>query len=109
MGIRAVTSQLKVSHDTTVRKTRNQAERMERNLTGKRDHFSEWKEDRSTEMWDGAHGVKREDRAEATIGPFKWNLVNALKEHGFSNLHQPHPENTRDHHCAQTLVKTVHH
>ena len=35
-------------------------------------------------MWDGAHGAKHEDRAEAMTGPFKWELVNAMKEYGFS-------------------------
>ena len=40
VGIRAVTSQLDVSCDTTKRKTKNQAERIERNLAGKQEHSS---------------------------------------------------------------------
>ena len=68
MGIRAVTSQLEISCDTTMKKTKNQAKRIEWKLTGKREHLSEWREYGSTEMWDGAHDVKHEDRAEAMTG-----------------------------------------
>ena len=91
MGIRAVTSQLEISYDTTMEKTKNQSERIERNLTGKQKHLSEWTEHGSTEMWDGAHNVKHEESgskdwtlAEAKTGLFKWDLVNASKGHGFS-------------------------
>ena len=38
MEIRAVTSQMEVSFDTTKEKTRAHAERIERNLTGKREY-----------------------------------------------------------------------
>ena len=59
-----------ISYDTTT-KTKDQAERIERNLTGKQEHLSEWKEHGSIEMWNGAHNVKHEERVEAMTGPFK--------------------------------------
>ena len=41
MGIRAATSQLEVSFDTTTKKTRAHAERIERKLTGEREYSDE--------------------------------------------------------------------
>ena len=81
MGIRAVTSQLEVLHETTKKKTKAHAERIERNLTGKQGNSNEGQEHDGKEMWDGTHNIKHDDRAEAMTGLFKWDLVNASKEH----------------------------
>ena len=61
MGIRAATSQLEVSCDTTKKTTKTHAERIERNLTGKQEHAIEGKEHEGNEMWDGTHNIKHDD------------------------------------------------
>ena len=78
--------QLEVWSDTTLRKIKNQGERIEWNLTGKREkNLSECKDDRSKGMWHGAHGAKHEDRAEATTGPFEvGSCETASNGHGFA-------------------------
>ena len=91
-----------------MRKTKNQAERIERSLTGKQEHFSEWKERGHPEVWDGAHNEKHEDRAEAMTGLFKWGPCECVEGTRIFNLHQPYPGNTRNHHCAQILVEAAH-
>ena len=50
--------QLEVSHDTTMKKSRAIAERIQRNLTGKREYFDERNEHEGNEMWDGTHNIK---------------------------------------------------
>ena len=86
MGIRAVTSQLETSFDITVKKTRKQAERIEKSLTGKQgDYTSRECERERYAMWDGTLNVGHEDRSETMTGPFKWDLVNASKGHSFSS------------------------
>ena len=65
------------------KKTRAHAERIERNLTGKRE-YSKGNEHQGNELWDGTHNMKLYDSAEAITGPFKRDLVNASREHGFS-------------------------
>ena len=57
--------------------TRAHVEKIESNLTGKREHPDEMS------CWTG-HNIKHDDRAEAMTGPFKWGLVHASKEHAFS-------------------------
>ena len=84
MGTRAATSELEMSFDTTKKRTRAHAERFERNLTGKREYPDEVNEHDGHDMWDGTHNMKHDFGAQATTGPFKWDLVNASKEHGFS-------------------------
>ena len=108
MGIRAVTPQLDTSFETTVNKTRTQADRIENSQTGKQRDKSWESGTERYEMLDGTQNVEHEDRSETMTGPFKWDLVNASKGHGFFILHQPHHENTRDHRCAQNLVEIGH-
>ena len=48
------------------------------------DNPNEGKEQERNEMWDGTHNIKHDDTAEAMTGAVKWDLVNALKAHGFS-------------------------
>ena len=84
-GIRAVTSQLETSFNVTMKKTRTQAERIERSLTGKQRDIKRWRSEREGyEMWDGSRDVGQEDRRETMTGPFKRDLVNASTGHGFS-------------------------
>ena len=73
---------VEVFFDTTKKKTRAHAKRIQRNLTGKREYPNEVKQYEG--KWDGTHNIKHDNRAEAMIGPFKWDLVNASKGHGFS-------------------------
>ena len=80
--LRAVTSQLEVSFDTTKKKTRDHAERIERNLTGKRERPYERNEHEGKDLRDGTDNIERDDTAEAMTGPFKWDLLKASK--GFS-------------------------
>ena len=86
MGIRAVTSQLETSFEITVKKTRTQADRIEKSLTGKQTDYTNWQCERGRyEMWDGTQNVEHEDRSETMTGPSKWDLVTASKGHGFSS------------------------
>ena len=86
MGIRAVTSQLEASFDITMKKTRKQAKRIEKSLTGKQRDYRNWDRERvGYEMWDGSQNVGHEDKRETLMGPFQWDLVNASKGHGFSS------------------------
>ena len=80
MGIRAVTSQLEISFDIAAKKTRKQAERNEKNLTG----------NMKVKEKDTKCGTERKTLDTKTgerqmTGPFKWDLVNASKGHGFSS------------------------
>ena len=102
---KAVTSQLETSFVITVKKTKAQADRIEKSLAGKQRDTSRESGTEKHEMWDGTLNVELEDRTETMAGPFKWDLVSASKGHGLF-FHQPHPENTRDHHCGQNLVET---
>ena len=52
-------------------------------MTGKQEYPNEVEDHKGNEMWDGTHNIKHDDRAEAMTGPFKWDLVNASKGHGF--------------------------
>ena len=52
--------------------------------------------------------VKQEERIETMAGPFKWDLMDAAKGIGFFILHQPNPEDARDHHCTQAMDETGH-
>ena len=81
MGIRAATSQLEVSFDTTTKKTRAHAERIERKLTGEREYSDDTTESEGNELH-GTHTtqIKTTERT----GPFKFGLVNASKGHVFS-------------------------
>ena len=85
MGIRAVTSQLETSFEITVKKTRAQADRIEKSLTGKQRDTSWESGTERYEMWDGTQHVEHEDRSETMTGLFKWDLVCASKGHGFSS------------------------
>ena len=86
MGIRAVTSQLEISFDITVKKTETQADRIEKSLTGRQRDYTNWECERERyEMRDGSQNVGHEDRRETMTGPLKWDLVNASKGHGFSS------------------------
>ena len=58
MGIRAVTSQLETSFEITVKKTRAQAERIEKSLTGTQGDTSCESGTEKYEMWDGAQNMK---------------------------------------------------
>ena len=86
MGIRAVTSQLETSLEITVKKTRVQADRIEKSLPGKqKDTSFESGTKKKYQMWDGAPNVEHEERTGTMTGPFKWDLVNASKGDGFSS------------------------
>ena len=67
MGIRAVTSQLETSFDITVKKTRKQADRIEKSLTGKQRDITSCECERY-EMWDGTQNVGHEDNDGLSIG-----------------------------------------
>ena len=75
IGLRAVTSQLEVSYDTTKKKTRAHAERIQRDLTGKPD-------ERNEVGRDAQHQARRQSGA--MTGPFKLELVDESKGHSFS-------------------------
>ena len=79
---RAVTSQLETSFVITVKKTKAQADRIEKSLAGKQKDTRCESETTKLEMWDGALNVEDEDRTETMTGPFKWDLVNASKGNG---------------------------
>ena len=71
MGIRAVTSQLETSFEITVKKTRAQADRVEKSQAGKQKDTSCESGTAKYEMWDGALNVEHDDRTETMIRPFK--------------------------------------
>ena len=48
------------SMNTTKKKSKTQAERIERNLTGKQEHPSEWKEHGGDDMWDGTQTERKQ-------------------------------------------------
>ena len=58
MGIRAVTSQLETLFEITVKKTRAQADRIEKSLAGKQKDTSYESETAKYEMWDAALNVE---------------------------------------------------
>ena len=65
-------------------KTRKQAERVGKSLTGKQGDYTSWECERERyEMWDGTQNVGHEDRRETMTGPFNCDLVNASKGYGF--------------------------
>ena len=55
------------------------------------------------ELWNGTHNLKSDDSAEAMTGPFKWDLVNAVKEHGFLSPSAA-PCKLTEHDCKNCLL-----
>ena len=80
MGIRAVTT-LTWHHEeedeNSCREDREKSGRQARVHQRRKEH-------EGNEVWNGTHNIKHEDSAKAMTGLFKWDLVNASKEHGFS-------------------------
>ena len=86
MGTRAVASQLETSFEFTVKKTRTQADRIEKSLTGKQRDTSWESGTERCEMWDGTQNVEHKDRSETMTGPFQVGSGECVEETRFFHL-----------------------
>ena len=85
------------------KKTRKQAERIEKNLTGKQRDYTNWECERERYENVGRIAKRWARRQERNNdGTFQVQPCECVEGTRFFIFQQPLPENTRDHHCARS-------